>query len=92
MRGGELHRWYRCESNADNLRAIDAGAMGYLLKDAIHHGTFDVTTGEHRQIKGIMGRQNLRDSKHRMRRPLRPIRRCPHLATHAEFFGDCQLP
>jgi len=32
------------------------------LTDTLHTGTFDLTTGEHRQIKHIASRQNLRDS------------------------------
>jgi hypothetical protein len=37
-----------------------------VLTDTLHRGTFDISTTEHRQVKHISARSNLRDSMTRM--------------------------
>lgn len=37
-----------------------------ILTDILHRGTFDVTTAEHREIKGLKERTNLRDNMTRL--------------------------
>lgn len=48
------------ERGADDTREFA------ILTDILHRGTFDVTTAEHREIKGIKGRANLRDNMTRL--------------------------
>lgn len=48
------------ERGADDTREFA------ILTNILHRGTFDVTTAEHREIKGIKGRENLRDNMTRL--------------------------
>ncbi|HEX6819636.1 MAG TPA: hypothetical protein VF120_14765 [Ktedonobacterales bacterium] len=43
-------------------RGAKEGKEFARLTDTIHHGTFEVTTAEHKEFKGLKSRQNLRDS------------------------------
>lgn len=43
-------------------RGAEEGREFALLTDTLSKGTFDITTGEHRKVKQISPRQNLRDS------------------------------
>lgn len=43
-------------------RGAKEGKEFALLTDTIHHGTFELTTAEHEEVKELKTRQNLRDS------------------------------
>jgi hypothetical protein len=43
-------------------RGAHEGKEFAVLTDTIHHGTFDLKTSEHKKLKQIDGRRNLRDS------------------------------
>ena len=44
------------------LRGATPGRDYALLTDTLSKGTFDITTAQHKDIKGLTGRQNLQDS------------------------------
>src|SRR5262249_2614685 len=47
-------------------RGAKEGREFALLTDTIHQGTFDLKTADHKQIKGIKPRQDLRDNMTRL--------------------------
>ena len=49
-------------TNEWHIRGAKEGREFAALTDALQHGTFDLTANEHRQVKHIGQRQNLRDS------------------------------
>jgi hypothetical protein len=66
------------------LRGAQEGREFAQLTDTLSKGTFDITTGEHRQIKGISGKHNLQDSMTAVELALSTLAEVTATAIHQE--------
>jgi DNA-damage-inducible protein D len=66
------------------VRGAKEGREFAQLTDTLSKGTFDITTGEHRQIKGISGKHNLQDSMTAVELALSTLAEVTTTAIHQE--------
>jgi hypothetical protein len=67
-----------------DLRGAKEGREFAQLTDTLSRGTFDITTGEHRQMKGISTRHNLQDSMTAVELALSTLAEVTATAIHQE--------
>jgi DNA-damage-inducible protein D len=75
-------------------RGAQEGREFALLTDTLHKGTFDITTGEHKAVKTLKKRDNLRDSMSIVELALTSLAEATATALHREHdsegFGQLQ--
>ena len=75
-------------------RGAQEGRKFAILTDTLHRGTFDITTAEHKSIKALKKRDNLRDSMSIVELALTSLAEATSTALHREHdsegFGQLQ--
>jgi hypothetical protein len=75
-------------------RGAQEGREFAILTDTLHRGTFDITTAEHKSIKALKKRDNLRDSMSIVELALTSLAEATSTALHREHdsegFGQVQ--
>jgi hypothetical protein len=62
-------------------RGAQKGGEFALLTDTLHKGTFDITTAQHKDMKAVKKRDNLRDSMSIVELALTSLAEAPSTAT-----------